>query len=123
MNSSWILARVFLVLALLAPMGSASGVTLPNLDSPDAWINVDTGIQFQLFHLTNPRPMNIFVARLERSNPAVTLDSAIAQGKLFEGRETVRDMAARSNQAINYWGQTWGNRNRVAVAINGYFFN
>ena len=123
MNTAWILARAFLALALLAPLGGVTGASLPSAQSPDAWVGVDTGIQFQLFHLFNPRPMNIFVARLERGNSQVTLDSAIAQGKLYEGRETVRGMASRSNQAINYWGQTWGNRNRVAVAINGYFFN
>ncbi len=32
-------------------------------------------------------------------------------------------MAARYDQAINYWGESWGQRNRVVVAINGYFFN
>jgi hypothetical protein len=31
-------------------------------------------------------------------------------------------MASRYDQSINYWGETWGNRSHVVVAINGYFF-
>ncbi len=42
---------------------------------------------------------------------------------MIAGRETVSNMAARYDQSINYWGENWGNRNRVVVAINGYFFN
>ena len=60
---------------------------------------------------------------MNRAVLSVTLDTAIAQGKLTDGRETVRDMASRYNQAINCWGGAWGGRNHVAVAINGYFFN
>ena len=33
------------------------------------------------------------------------------------------DMAARYQNAVNYWGQTWGGRNDIPVAINGYFFD
>jgi hypothetical protein len=91
--------------------------------APDAWIVLAPGIDYQLFHLNWPRPINLFVTRLARSEPSATIDTAIAQGSLGSGREKVSDMAARYDQAINYWGQTWGNRNRVVATINGYFFN
>jgi hypothetical protein len=86
------------------------------------WMPVAPGIDYQEFHLTNPRPVNIFVSRMDRNNPNVTIDSSIAQGRLANGTETVKGMASRYDEAINYWGNTWGNRNHVAAAINGYFF-
>jgi len=86
------------------------------------WTPVAPGIDYQEFHLTNPRPVNIFVSRMDRNNPNVTIDSSIAQGRLASGIETVKGMADRYNEAINYWGNTWGNRNHVVAAINGYFF-
>ncbi len=78
------------------------------------------GIEFRLFQL--PDPNNVFVARMERSNMNLTLESSIAQGRLSGGTETVANMAQRYNEAINYWGETWGNRNQVVVAINGFYF-
>jgi hypothetical protein len=60
---------------------------------------------------------------MDRGNLDVTLESCIAQGKLVSGKETVSGMAARYDQTINYWGQTWGPRNKVVVAINGDFHN
>ncbi len=91
--------------------------------APDAWSVLAPGIDYQLFHLSQPRPINLFVTRMTRSEPSTTIDTAIAQGSLGSGREKISDMAARYDQAINYWGQTWGNRSRVVAAINGYFFN
>jgi hypothetical protein len=108
------------LLILLVILCTGQGAVLA---APDAWSTLAPGIDSQLYHLTQPRPINLFVARLARSEPSVTIDTAIAQGSLASGREKTSDMAARYDQAINYWGQTWGNRNRVVVAINGYFFN
>jgi hypothetical protein len=88
---------------------------------PDGWDWVGNGVEFKVFHL--PDPNNVFVARMDRQNPNVTLESSIALGRLSSGRETVRSMAARYDQAINYWGQRWGARNKVVVAINGYYFD
>jgi hypothetical protein len=85
------------------------------------WQTVGTGIEYREFYL--PQPDHVYVARMDRSNPQVTLDSSIAQGKLSGGLETVREMAKRYDQAINYWGETWGGRNQVVVAINGYFYD
>ena len=87
---------------------------------PD-WIQVSDGVEYRLFNL--PDPNNVFVARMDRSNLNVTLESCIAQGKLASGTETVSGMASRYDQAINFWGQAWGARNKVVVAINGDFHN
>lgn len=106
---------LFLVMILIAPaLQSAQS-------SADGWVLVGEGIEYQKFH--NSDPNNIFVTRMDRANLNVTLESSIAQGKLASGTETVRGMAARYAQAINYWGQTWGNTNQVVAAINGYFFD
>ncbi len=91
-------------------------------DAPDAWEVVGTGIEYQKYRRTSPRVMNIFVARMARSNTNAIIESSIGQGRLSGGTETVSGMAARYDQAINSWGLPWGNRNRVVIAINGYFF-
>ena len=89
-----------------------------------AWEQIAPGIEYQKFRL--PDPNNIFVVRMDRANPTVTLETTIAQGKLAEGRETVSGMYARYDQALNYWGgsanpPTWGMRNQAVVAINGSY--
>jgi hypothetical protein len=109
------LALIVLLLILLPSPGSAA--------TPESWNPLAAGIDFQLFHLNRPRPIDLFVARLSRNEASVALDSAVARGSLINGRETVSNMAARYDQSINFWGETWGNRDHVVVAINGYFFN
>lgn len=91
--------------------------------TPTGWEPVATGIEYQEFQLTDPVPNNVFVARMDRSNLDVTLETTIAQGRLVSGIETVKNMASRYDQAINYWGQSWGSRNNNVVAINGDFFD
>lgn len=81
---------------------------------------VATGIEYREYHL--PDPVNVFVTRMDRSNQQVTLESSIGQGRLAGGGETVSGMAQRYDGAINFWDQTWGNTNQVAVAINGFYF-
>ncbi len=95
----------------------------PSVTPQGDWAFLRWGIDWQLFHLTSPRPIDIFVARLHRVTQTATIDTAIAQGKIKEGRESVPDMAARYQNAVNYWGQAWGGRNDIPVAINGYFFD
>lgn len=89
--------------------------------TPDGWEVIVPGIEYREFHL--PHPNNVYVARMLRSNPEVILESSIAMGRLASGREAVTGMANRYNQAINNWGEVWGHRNRVVVAINGYYFD
>jgi len=113
---------MFLTVLIILPQGWAYAALPEDSNAPQAWEAVAPGIDFQLFHINNPRSVNIFVARMQRSDLDTTIESSIAQGTLSGGTETVRAMAERYDQAINYWGSTWGNRNDVAVAINGYFF-
>ncbi|MFN2236844.1 MAG: phosphodiester glycosidase family protein, partial [Anaerolineales bacterium] len=88
------------------------------------------GIEFQKFRLTNPAPVNVFVARMEIGNPDVIIESSIAQGRISGGVETVSSMADEYDQALNNWPaeftlpvtNTWGSRNNVVVAINGFYF-
>jgi len=85
------------------------------------WHPISDGIEYREFFLSHPN--HLYVARMERNNPNVALESSIAQGRLSGGLETVRNMADRYDQAINYWGEDWGSRNQVIVAINGYFYD
>lgn len=109
-----IVARVItlLLLLLILPLANPSEIYA-------AWQSVGTGIEYQKFTL--PDPNDVFVTRMNRSTPSATLESSIGQGKLVSGRETISSQAARYDQAINYWGQSWGSRNDVVVAINGSF--
>jgi hypothetical protein len=134
-----LLSVVFLlVISLLVstPTGFALDEPPPDLPVDPDWIPVAEGIDFRKLIL--PDPNNVFVARMHRGNPDVTIESSIAQGRLSGGVETVSSMARRYDQAVNYWPQwnedpeglepqvflpSWGTRNRVVVAVNGYYFN
>jgi len=113
MRGGYLLIAVFLFLALFTPAERVQS-------APDEWEPVAEGIDYQEFHL--PDPNNVFVTRMQRSNQNVILESSIAQGRLSGGSETVSGMSTRYDGAINYWNQTWGNRNQVVVAINGFYF-
>ncbi|OGO32064.1 MAG: hypothetical protein A2136_03295 [Chloroflexi bacterium RBG_16_54_11] len=113
----WLLVFAFL---------SAGSVSAAEPADSDGWESIAPGIDFRQFQL--PDPNNVFVARMDRNNPNVTLDSSIAQGTLSQGRESVSGMFSRYDQAINFWGAsadppTWGMRNQVVVAINGSYFD
>ncbi len=90
---------------------------------PGGWQYLRAGIDWGQYHLSNPREINIYVARMHRGELSATIDTGIAGGNLSSGKETTSGMAARYDDVLNYWGQTWGNRNDIAVAINGYFFD
>jgi hypothetical protein len=103
-----------LLLSLGAPLVGAQ-------EAAEAWGDpVAEGIEYREYQL--PDPVNVFVTRMDRSNLQVTLESSIGQGRLSGGGETVSSMAQRYDGALNYWDQTWGNTNQVAVAINGFYF-
>ncbi len=106
-----------LLLACLAWLTIAPSPAAPQ----PGWEPVVPGIEFQAFSLAGPNRAH--VVRMDRHNPALTLDSAIASGSLLDGKETVSQMADRYDQAINGWGSVWGKRNRVVAAINGSFFD
>jgi hypothetical protein len=94
-------------------------------DNGDGWELVAPGIEYKLFEL--PTPNRAHVARLDRSNPDVTIESSIAAGKLARGSETTSAMANRYDDSLINWqkaGETeWvhGRRSQVAVAINGFY--
>ena len=122
-------AAVFLILVicLLWPGGISSGAhSAHQSQSLQAqaldWQNIRPGIDYVKVHLTNPRPIDIFVGRMTRAVPSTMVDTAIAQGQLISGAATVRGMTMQYDRAINYADKTWGRRNDVAIAINGYFF-
>ncbi len=87
----------------------------------DLWQNIAPGIDYREFHLRTPN--RAYVARLDRAAPSLTLESSIAQGYLNTGSATVSQMAARNDQSISFWGEEWGTRSQVVVAINGFFFD
>jgi hypothetical protein len=123
---------IILLMSLALP-AFASAAQAPALPQDGWWGYIRPGIYWQKFHLSSPREVNLYVARLQRSEPSATIDTGIAMGSLKSGRETTSGMAARYDDVINYWGytdpvsndrvQAWGWRNDVAVAINGYFFD
>ncbi len=85
------------------------------------WENVAPGIDYQAFTISGPN--NLFVTRMDRNNLDCTIDSMVGQGRLTGGTETVRNMAERHEDAIGYWGQSWGMRYDVVAAINGDFYS
>jgi hypothetical protein len=107
---------VLLALLILAPALSPASV-----HAEDGWQPLTEGIDYREFLLAGPN--RAYVARMDRANPDLIIDSGIALGQLGAGKETVSQMAPRYDQAINAWGGTWGSRNRVVVAINGSFYN
>jgi hypothetical protein len=87
----------------------------------DGWEPLTEGIDYREYSLAGPN--RAYVARMDRANPNLIIDSGIALGQLGAGKETVSQIAPRYDQALNAWGGTWGSRNRVVVAINGSFYN
>jgi hypothetical protein len=61
-----------------------------------------------------PGPNRVFVARMDRSQENVILDTSIAQGRLAYGAEKVSNMAARYEEALNFWEYPAGYRNHVS---------
>lgn len=113
---------IWLVLMVLVFTSSVSAASADE----NEWEYIAPGIEYRKFQL--PDPNNVFVTRMDRNNPAVMLESTVAQGRLIEGREAVSSMYARYDQALNFWGGTsdppdWGMRNQAIVAINGSYFD
>lgn len=93
-----------------------------------AWTSVGNGIDYQQFTLTvtppdtNASPNVLYVARMLRSNTNATLEASMANGTNSGANEVMTSQSARYDDAINYWGANWGQRNDVVVAINGDFW-
>ena len=118
-------AAIALILLLLGwiPVPSVQASQLAQ--SGTGWTDVAPGVQYQEFLL--PGPVRAYVARMEIVDSAPsdgitnTLETALGRGVLG-GLETVRGMAARYDDAISFWGQTWGNRSNILIAVNGSYF-
>ncbi len=87
------------------------------------WTNVGTGIDYQALTITmgDGTKNNLFMTRMAVANPNCIINSMIASNRVAGARERPSAMAARCEDAINYWGQAWGQRNDVIVAVNGSF--
>lgn len=109
------------VFSLLILLPAFSPLSKPLNAAVSLWQPLTPGIEYREFHL--PGPNRLYVARLQLDQPQAILETSIGQGRLSGGSETVRDQAARYDQALNAWGGQWGPRNRVVVAINGSFFD
>ncbi|MDH7601741.1 MAG: phosphodiester glycosidase family protein [Armatimonadota bacterium] len=87
-----------------------------------AWTTIGEGIEYQEF--TTSDPNRLFVCRMARNNPNAVIDTTLANGYVKGGNtQIVRYQASLYDDAISWWGQNWGARNRVICAINGDFFN
>lgn len=118
--------RKILLWLLLFSLVFNGSITLAASANEVDWQFIAPGIDYFKFEL--PDPNNVFVARMDRDNPDVILESSIAQGKLLEGRETTSGMFSRYDQALNSWSDgngdpMWGMRNQVVVAINGSYYD
>lgn len=122
-NAIAVLMRLrVLPLLMLGAMGVASFPTLASqADGSELWRSLAPGIEYREFYQAEPN--HLYVARMERGNPIVTLESSLALGSITGGLETVSQMAERYDQALNWWGEEKGGRNMVVVAINGSFFD
>jgi hypothetical protein len=105
---------------LLAFLFSSLSVT-DVFSGSEEWETIVPGVAYREFTLTDPN--QVYVARMERSNPDLIIDTSVAQGSILYGMETVSGMASRFDQSLSSWGGTWTARNRVVVAINGSFFD
>lgn len=89
--------------------------------SAPAWTTVAPGIEYQEFYL--PDPNIVYVARMDRRNTNCYIDSGLASGRIDAKIQRPSQQAALADDAINYWGQDWGHRNDVIVAINGDYWD
>jgi len=110
--------RFALSLAILAsfvfPLLSGGALAQTN-----GWEFLAPGIDYQWFRLSDPN--NVFVSRMDRSNPNVTLEGMLANSYLYNGRATVRDMFGDYEGTLGFWGKQWGTRMDAVIGINGFF--
>jgi hypothetical protein len=85
----------------------------------DEWAAVGNGVDYREYLL--PDPNHIYVARMDRANPSVTLEAALANGDISSSRESVGGMVQRYDDSLITWDNAWGNRANVVAAINGSY--
>lgn len=89
------------------------------LAQTNGWEFLASGIDYQWFRL--PDPNNVYVSRMDRNNPNVTLEGTLANNYLYNGRTTVRDMFGDYEGTLGFWGKQWGTKMDAVVGINGFF--
>lgn len=89
------------------------------------WTNIGAGIDYRQLTITmaDGQPNRLFIARMDVRNTNAIIGSMIASNRVAGARERTSAQAARQEDALNWWGGGWGQRNDVVVAINGSFFN
>ncbi len=116
------LGKCFATLALALILGAASSAFAQ-------WETIQTGFEYQKFTL--PGPVEAFVMRMARvagQESTRAVDSMIASGQFYktgldyQGRKPVSQMVSFYNDAMNYYYQTWGQRNDIVCAINGDYW-
>lgn len=110
--------RIIFVLFLLCS-GIASAD--PARAAGPVWQSLAPGIDYGA--MVVPGPNHVYITRMDRHNPNVTLETGIGMGTLANGTETVREMAVRFDGSLSYWGGSWGGRSQVVAAINGFYFD
>lgn len=100
--------------SLVLPLMSGGALAQTN-----GWQFLAPGIDYQWFRL--PDPNNVFVSRMDRNNPNVTLEGMLANSYLYNGRATVRDMFGDYEGTLGFWDKQWGTRMDAVVGINGFF--
>lgn len=100
--------RLLLKLLCVLPLTSAIGAD---------WREVAPGIEYT--ELALPGPVEVFVARADRTKKTWTLDLMMAKGLAKGSRETVPEMAQRYDETVNFRGEQYD----AKIAINGSYFN
>ena len=93
---------LYVLMLLLWALPAYSAAAQSPLPPEGEWGYLRPGIDWQKFHLSSPRQVNIYVARLHRGEVSSTIDTGISLGNIQDGPETTSGMAARYDDVINY---------------------
>src|SRR4030067_2941933 len=79
---------LLILVCILYPqsIGLAFNQLLPE-PPPEGWSPVTPGIDLQVYRLNNPRPVKVYVARMDRNNLTTNIERSIAQGSIKERQE------------------------------------
>lgn len=108
------LARLGVVFSIVSVLDVGSAA--PPALAAD-WTPVAPGIEYREETLRGP--VKVYVARADRTKPGWAMESMIAKGTARGATETVPDMAARYDEAVNGKGERYD----VKIAVNGDYYN
>ncbi|MFP3854527.1 MAG: phosphodiester glycosidase family protein [Anaerolineales bacterium] len=95
------------------------GMLLPQPAYADDWRPIAEGVDYQEFLLSGP--VRVYVARMDRDNPHVTLETSLGKRQLDSGKDTVSGMVATYDGSLSSWEPELGATMDVVAAINGSF--